>query len=83
MAQVALVSGASKGIGRAIALRLADGGYDVFLLGRDETTLAAVTAECTARSVQAEFLAGDLREAGFITAAYATARALWRHRRVD
>ena len=75
MAQVALVSGASKGIGRAIALRLADGGYDVFLLGRDETTLAAVAAECAARSVQADFLAGDLREADFITAAYAAVRA--------
>lgn len=75
MAHTALVSGAGKGIGRAITLRLAQDGYDLFLLGRDGTALAAVAAECAARAAQADFLAGDLREASYITAAHDAARA--------
>lgn len=75
MAQTALVSGAGKGIGRATALRLAQDGYNLFLLGRDRAALAAVAAECAAHAVQADFLAGDLRDAGHIAAAHAAARA--------
>ena len=75
MTQSALVSGAGQGIGRAIALRLARDGYHLFLLGRDGAALAAVAAECAAQAGQADFLAGDLREASFITAAHDAARA--------
>ena len=69
MTRTALVSGAGKGIGRAIALRLAATGYDVFLLGRDGDALATVAAECAAQSVQADYMAADLRDADAITAA--------------
>lgn len=69
MTKTALVSGAGKGIGRAIALRLAATGYDVFLLGRDGVALSAVATACAAQSVQADFMAGDLCEAGAIAAA--------------
>jgi 2-deoxy-D-gluconate 3-dehydrogenase len=43
--KTAVVTGASRGIGRAIALALAGGGADVALLGRDEATLAPVAEE--------------------------------------
>ena len=75
MAQTALVTGAGKGIGRAIALRLAANGYNLFLLGRDVDALTAVTTDCTALSAQAAFLAGDLRETGYIDDAVRAARA--------
>src|SRR5580704_3511499 len=42
---VTLVTGGSRGIGRAIALRLAAMGSSVAICGRDATALEAVSAE--------------------------------------
>ena len=44
--KVALVTGASRGIGRAIAVDLARGGADVALLGRDRAALAETVIAC-------------------------------------
>ena len=46
-AKWALITGASSGIGRALALEFAAGGFNVFLTGRNEAALAEVAAECT------------------------------------
>lgn len=73
MARTVLVSGAGKGIGRAIALNLAAQGYNLFLLGRDGEALAAVAAACAECSVQAHFLAGDLCEVAHVATALAAA----------
>lgn len=42
---IALVTGASRGIGKIIALQLARDGYDLALVGRDTAALEAVAAE--------------------------------------
>ena len=46
-APVALVTGATGGLGRPIALRLAQAGYHLLLHGRDVGRLAALSAEMT------------------------------------
>ncbi len=51
--RVALVTGASQGIGRACALALAEGGALVALAARNEEKLAAVAREITGKGGQA------------------------------
>src|SRR3954467_13589498 len=57
----ALVTGASRGIGRGIALALAAEGCDVLLTGRDQAALAEVNVEIEAKGQRAPVVALDLR----------------------
>lgn len=66
--KVALVTGASRGIGRAIAVDLARNGADVALIGRDvaaleETATEARSARAATRTV---VLAADVSDAGAV-----------------
>jgi NADP-dependent 3-hydroxy acid dehydrogenase YdfG len=58
----ALITGASRGIGRSIAITLAQAGCDVALFGRDEEALEAVAAECAEHCERALFYVLDLRD---------------------
>ena len=58
-----LLTGASRGIGKAIALALSDQAERIFLLGRDRKALDSVAA--TVRGADVVVLAGDIADAGF------------------
>lgn len=58
--RVAVVTGASRGLGREIALRLAHDGADVALLARSHGDLRAVAEEASANGVRAEAFAVDI-----------------------
>ncbi len=67
--KVTLVTGASRGIGRAIALRLAREGSDLALMARDQARLAEVAAEVSACGVNAYVCAADVADGTAMEAA--------------
>jgi short-subunit dehydrogenase len=58
----ALITGASSGIGEAIALQLAREGHDLVLVGRDVERLEAVGQSCRALGVACRIAAIDVRD---------------------
>ena len=66
--KVALVTGAGKGIGRAIALALAQEGVHVGLLARSEDQLQAVAAELTALGGKSAVVAADIADRAAVEA---------------
>ncbi len=79
--RVALVTGASKGIGRAIALELAEAGADLVINARGSAALDAVAAEIRARGRDVEAVPADVAtEAGV---RLVVERAVARFGRVD
>jgi len=69
--QTALVTGASKGLGRAMAAGLAKAGADLALCGRDLAGLEAAKAEVAAHGVRAEVFRMDVRDRAAIREAVA------------
>lgn len=67
--KVALVTGASRGIGRAIALAFAGAGADVALLARDGEKLAEVAALVEEQGRRALVLPADVLDSAAVTAA--------------
>src|SRR5712692_6587857 len=59
---VVVVTGATGGIGRAIAWLVARLGAHVVLVGRNQAKLDALTARVTQRSLKASSYAADVRE---------------------
>ncbi|GAA1649872.1 SDR family NAD(P)-dependent oxidoreductase [Georgenia ruanii] len=74
-ARTALVTGASRGIGRALAVGLARAGLDVAVLARDAERLAATAAEIRGLGRRAVAVAADVTDPAAVTAAVETAAA--------
>jgi NAD(P)-dependent dehydrogenase (short-subunit alcohol dehydrogenase family) len=62
--RTALVTGATSGIGRAVALHLGASGAEVVVHGRDPQRGAELVTEIGRRGGQARFVAADLTDAG-------------------
>lgn len=60
----ALVTGASAGIGRELALLFARGGYDLVLVARNETALEEVARQASTSGRTTRIVAADLSRAG-------------------
>jgi 3-oxoacyl-[acyl-carrier protein] reductase len=72
--KVALVTGSSRGIGRGIALALADEGCNVVVTGRDADALEEVAASARRKGVKAAVVALDLCAAAAAATLVETAR---------
>ena len=60
----AVITGASSGIGRALALQFAAGGFNVLLIARNEAALTQVAAECARIGhIETDVIAADLSDA--------------------
>ncbi len=67
--QVALITGGSSGLGQATALRLAEAGMKVFVLGRNRQGLEETVRGVEAKGGKAGYIQGDLSEAGVASGA--------------
>ncbi|SEE91272.1 SDR family NAD(P)-dependent oxidoreductase [Ruania alba] len=74
-AGTALVTGASRGIGRHLAVGLADAGLDVAVLARDGDRLREVAQEIASHGRKALVLTADVTDADAVARAVATAES--------
>jgi 3-oxoacyl-[acyl-carrier protein] reductase len=74
--RAALVTGAGRGIGRAIAVALARDGAHVVCLGRTTARLAETVAACEAVHGEAELLVADVTEPATLAALDALSRPI-------
>jgi 3-oxoacyl-[acyl-carrier protein] reductase len=75
--QFAIVTGASKGIGKAIAIRLAAMGATVGLVGRDAALLDGVASEISSQGGRADALPCDLRDTASVESLGDTVRKMY------
>ena len=69
--RVAVVTGASRGIGRAVCLRLARDGYEIVAIARNVTELDTLAAEIVAAGGRCRTIVLDLTDADAIAPALA------------
>lgn len=79
--KVALVTGASRGLGKAMAMGLAEAGAHVVLVARDEERLRTVAEEIEAQGGHADCLAFDLTDEAAVISA--VPEVVERHGRLD
>jgi NADP-dependent 3-hydroxy acid dehydrogenase YdfG len=73
--KLALVTGASAGIGRATVVALVEAGARVLATGRRRAELDALAKQCGGQAV--EVIAGDLNDAAFVAELAPPASTSW------
>jgi 3-oxoacyl-[acyl-carrier protein] reductase len=73
--RIALITGASQGIGRACALKLADAGATVAVVARNQEKLNEVVKQISERGAKAKAFAADIAEEEQIKSAFKAALA--------
>jgi 3-oxoacyl-[acyl-carrier protein] reductase len=64
--ELSIVTGASRGIGEGIALRLAEEKHDIIIFGRDIPALKNVQKEIIKKGVECSFFSGDVADVKFV-----------------
>ncbi len=73
-AKVAVITGGGSGIGRAVALALANDGYAVVVAGRREDPLRSIAAEAAATGLRMLDVPTDVRDQASVKALFATTK---------
>ena len=78
MKKIALITGATSGIGEACALRFSKGGYDLVLTGRNQSKLDLLQSRLNADGTDVKLLNFDVRDRKAATEAVNTLTGKWR-----
>lgn len=79
MKKIALITGATSGIGEACARAFAKNGYDLILTGRNQVRLNQLTTELAHLNVDVVTLCFDVRDRLAATAALESLDEKWRN----
>ena len=77
MKKIALITGATSGIGEACALRFSKGGYDLVLTGRNQSKLDLLQSRLNADGTDVKLLNFDVRDRKAATEAVNTLTGKW------
>ena len=78
MKKIALITGATSGIGEACARKFAEGGYNLILTGRRENKLIQIKDELESFGTEVKIFAFDIRDAAACENAMNTLNENWR-----